>query len=429
MLGSDEKNVDVVVVGTGLTNSLIAAALARNGKKVLHVDAQSQYGDTWQSISLMDLEKWASGSATESRDERSMFGDEEANEEDAIPDGLIAVALEERTSPYSHRQFLWHPFGEEVPLAEGTISANGDDKPTAEIAENGTVAFTEALTDTDACAAESDAALDENRDQAFASSCAAVTDTTENKPKPNLWHVTVDLCPKLFYSKSEFIDVCIESSVARYLEFQGLKNPLTVFTDYFSPIPTSKSEIFQSKELTLSEKRLLMKFITSVSKSYAFQTPATLGRDVREAKTSELRDELEGTWSDWLNSQQLTPRLRHFLTYGICLVQDDLSATEGLRRLKQFTESFMIYGQSSPLLYPMYGTGDMPQAFTRVAALHKAVYVLRTAITHVLKDEYGSVKGVRTHRGEVIRCEQLVIPPGHLARAKKLVRLCFASSP
>merc|ERR550534_3101394 len=126
-------------------------------------------------------------------------------------------------------------------------------------------------------------------------------------PADRFRQVTVDLCPKLFYSKSDFIDACIESSVSRYLEFQGLKSPLTVFADgQFTPIPTSKSEIFQNKEFTLPEKRLLMKFITSVSKSFAFQTPATLGRDgvmkeggidakMKESTKSGL--ELEGSWA------------------------------------------------------------------------------------------------------------------------------------
>ena len=41
----DETTYDVIVVGTGLTESIAAAALARTGRKVLHLDALPFYGE------------------------------------------------------------------------------------------------------------------------------------------------------------------------------------------------------------------------------------------------------------------------------------------------------------------------------------------------------------------------------------------------
>lgn len=41
----DETAYDVIVVGTGVTEAAVAAALARSGRKVLHLDALPYYGE------------------------------------------------------------------------------------------------------------------------------------------------------------------------------------------------------------------------------------------------------------------------------------------------------------------------------------------------------------------------------------------------
>ncbi|XP_053846300.1 rab proteins geranylgeranyltransferase component A 1 isoform X3 [Vidua macroura] len=49
---------DVVVVGTGLPESIIAAACARSGQRVLHVDSRNYYGGNWASFSFSGLLSW-----------------------------------------------------------------------------------------------------------------------------------------------------------------------------------------------------------------------------------------------------------------------------------------------------------------------------------------------------------------------------------
>ncbi|KAF3942391.1 hypothetical protein ABW19_dt0207641 [Dactylella cylindrospora] len=55
----DRTEWDVVITGTGLRESLLAAALARAGKKVLHIDKNPYYGDEYAALSLEELETWA----------------------------------------------------------------------------------------------------------------------------------------------------------------------------------------------------------------------------------------------------------------------------------------------------------------------------------------------------------------------------------
>lgn len=46
------KEFDICVIGTGFTESIIAAAASRVGKSVLHVDENEFYGGFWASFNL-----------------------------------------------------------------------------------------------------------------------------------------------------------------------------------------------------------------------------------------------------------------------------------------------------------------------------------------------------------------------------------------
>ena len=51
----------MVVLGTGLPESICAAAFAREGLKVLHLDSSDSYGGAWRSLPLRDYIQWAGG--------------------------------------------------------------------------------------------------------------------------------------------------------------------------------------------------------------------------------------------------------------------------------------------------------------------------------------------------------------------------------
>lgn len=52
------KSVDCIIIGTGLTNSILAAACSRIGKSVLHVDKNGYYGEEWASFTFQQLIDW-----------------------------------------------------------------------------------------------------------------------------------------------------------------------------------------------------------------------------------------------------------------------------------------------------------------------------------------------------------------------------------
>ncbi|KAJ4335820.1 Rab proteins geranylgeranyltransferase component A [Ascochyta clinopodiicola] len=55
----DNTSWDVLIVGTGLQQSLLALALSRSGKKILHIDENDYYGGAEAAFSLQEAEEWA----------------------------------------------------------------------------------------------------------------------------------------------------------------------------------------------------------------------------------------------------------------------------------------------------------------------------------------------------------------------------------
>jgi Rab proteins geranylgeranyltransferase component A len=60
---SDAEKLDLVIKGTGLTESILAAAAAWAGKKVLHFDKNTFYGSHWAALSIEQIDAWAQENA------------------------------------------------------------------------------------------------------------------------------------------------------------------------------------------------------------------------------------------------------------------------------------------------------------------------------------------------------------------------------
>ncbi|WYZ39341.1 hypothetical protein EsH8_III_001255 [Colletotrichum jinshuiense] len=58
-----EQTWDVILHGTGLQQSLLALALSRSGKQILHLDPNEYYGGSEAAFSLQEIEEWAAAHA------------------------------------------------------------------------------------------------------------------------------------------------------------------------------------------------------------------------------------------------------------------------------------------------------------------------------------------------------------------------------
>lgn len=247
----------------------------------------------------------------------------------------------------------------------------------------------------------------------------------------NSYRYNIDLMPRALLCRSEIVDVFIRSGTSRYCEFTGLSVnhcldvPVAPEGDIItanenadwliSIVPLTKSEIFMDRNLTPLEKRSLMKFVMNFTHlSKAFSTPKVIEQQashlVEATKRSLLQKEAEEfektvgnnskgnekkdepTWTDFLlKDQKLTLKVANNLTHGVCLCSNALSSlswsqSDGLFHLRRFIASIGVFNEKSPLLAPMCGSGDLPQAFVRLGAVQGAIYALRIGIKNLKFD-------------------------------------------
>ncbi|NXS92633.1 RAE1 geranylgeranyltransferase, partial [Jacana jacana] len=72
----------------------------------------------------------------------------------------------------------------------------------------------------------------------------------------------IDLVSKLLFSRGLLIDLLIKSNVSRYAEFKNATRILAFREGKVEQVPCSRADVFNSRQLTMVEKRMLMKFLT-----------------------------------------------------------------------------------------------------------------------------------------------------------------------
>ena len=87
--------------------------------------------------------------------------------------------------------------------------------------------------------------------------------------------------------------------------------------------------------------------------------------------------EVEKNFKDVLNEKKLPEHLQNILLYAILLINnEDISLGEALARMEKYVNSLGIYKDNCALLYPMYGSSDIPQGFCRMCAVYEGTYVI-----------------------------------------------------
>ncbi|CRK98236.1 CLUMA_CG011599, isoform A [Clunio marinus] len=280
---------DLVVVGTGFSESIIAAAASRVGKTVLHVDENDYYGGFWASFNfdtfVSHLEK--------SKDTQI------------------------KKCRLRNCESRWLEFTEDCP------DINGWNK---------------------------DKILKESR------------------------RFNIDLIPKMNFCNGKLVDLLISSNICRYTEFRAVDKVLTVLNGQMDIVPGSRADIFTKKNVSIIEKRLLMKFMNQCV-------------EYDKVNNSEEKNEFQefpenGKFIDLMEQQRLTENLIHYILHSMCMGNETTTFKEGIQRIRTYLSSIGRYG-NTPFLFPMYGCGEIPQCFCRLCAVFGGVYCLGRPITDV----------------------------------------------
>ncbi|NXP14786.1 RAE2 geranylgeranyltransferase, partial [Thinocorus orbignyianus] len=214
----------------------------------------------------------------------------------------------------------------------------------------------------------------------------------------------IDLVSKLLYSRGLLIDLLIKSNVSRYAEFKNATRILAFREGKVEQVPCSRADVFNSRQLSMVEKRMLMKFLTFCL-DY-------------EQHPDEYQDYENSTFAQFLSTRKLTPSLQHFVLHSIAMVSEtDCTTLEGLHATKKFLQCLGRYG-NTPFLFPLYGQGEIPQCFCRLCAVFGGIYCLRHPVQCLVVDkESGRCKAIVDHFGQRISANYFIVEDSYLSES------------
>ncbi|GMY21346.1 rab escort protein 1-like isoform X3 [Fagus crenata] len=342
----EPSNFDLIVVGTGVPESMIAAATSATNKTVLHLDPNPFYGSHYASLSLPDLSTFLNSHSTPPPPPPSTPSDCH----DYTPLPLTPRPL------YSHVE--------------------------------------------------------------ISSYAPEVLDEHSRK-------FNIDLCgPRVLFCADKSIDLILKSGANQYIDFKSIDASFVCDENgRLKNVPDSRAAIFKDKSLGLTEKNQLMRFFKLVQQHLA---------DANERISEE---DLESPFVEFLKKMRLPPKIKSIILYAIALAdydQDNVEVCEDVLKTKDGIDRLALYNSSvgrfpnalGAFIYPIYGHGELPQAFCRRAAVKGCIHVLRMPVIALLMDKCtGHYKGVRLSSGQDLFSHQLILDPSFI------VPLPLASSP
>ncbi|XP_059382745.1 rab proteins geranylgeranyltransferase component A 2-like [Carassius carassius] len=420
---------DVVILGTGLTESVIAAACSRVGQNVLHLDRRNYYAGNWASFTFNGLLSWIEEYKNQ---QEVQITESEQVWRSLIDEGEDVVPLSSVDSSISNLEVFCYASEEEEKEEEAkALLTSCQPMNAVTVSEETTRDSTEAqdtVTGDDATAADAktqnkEHEFSEPKEEKHTSDISEPSQSQEEKDSQPISspadppvevekkisyqklvkegrRFNIDLVSKLMYSRGALVDLLIKSNVSRYTEFKNIGRILTCRNGKVEQVPCSRADVFASKQLTVVEKRMLMKFLTFCLDF--------------EQHPEEYKDYTEKPFRDFLKNNKLTENLQDFILHSIAMVTQQTLTEEGLKATQHFLRCLGRYG-NTPFLFPLYGLGEIPQCFCRMCAVFGGIYCLRHSVQCLVVDKASNkVKAVIDTRGQKISCSHFVVEDSYI---------------
>jgi Rab GDP dissociation inhibitor len=176
-------------------------------------------------------------------------------------------------------------------------------------------------------------------------------------------------------------------------------------------VPATEMEALSSKLMGMFEKTRFKDFLVYVVEF-----------DPKDPKTHKGVDP-NGPTDELLKKYKLDDSTMDFIGHALALYKDETwrekPAYETIERVKLYHESLSQHGKS-PYLYPLYGLGDLPQAFARLSAIYGGTYMLNKPIDGFVYDSNNRICGV-TSEGVTAKCKAVIADPSYFPEKVELV--------
>ncbi|VDO03389.1 unnamed protein product [Rodentolepis nana] len=342
---------DVVVVGTGLTESMVCSSLSVTGSTVLHIDRHNFYGSFMTTVRFNDMLKL----------DEYWFPTDQINELTADQGFNLAVLNKSLLKNFSST-FCFS--NSNVEVVDEIFRGNGVLSPQQ-----------------------------------------AARKWTKNDLIRDLKSTDFDLLPRAIFAESPIVNSLIRSSVCRYLEFlpinrllffnpNGIDDRVFASTDsktsrvnshqhpavpsllssLLVKVPVSRGDVFRTRILSLSQKRMLVSF---------FEWCVTYEQDPSSHVDIEESDYLDRPLMDYLQEKRgLDVFVSRIVTNCLAFSEGSITLKDALPRFRRLVSS-MNRVSPFPLLWPRFGCGELPQSFCRMCAVFSGIYCLGRTLTAV----------------------------------------------
>ena len=413
----EERRFDVLLLGTSLTNTILAAALAKSGKKVLHLDANDYYGSADSSLTLADYHQHLAAHASTPPAAPQPTAEQLQQWRAALDDlegGERCTFTPLAYAPPFHSFSSFTPPPPPPPQPERPASSSDD-----------------------AVAPPPTTSPEASTTPAPPSQLTSPAPSSPPSPPPSLLsqsrHFSIDLTPALVLSRSSLVELMVLSNVSGYVDFKAVDSTYLYPSQQEGALrtPVSRADVFTSDLIGVNEKRQLMRLLQSVAPNHK------VGAAQEERDRRELEEWSERPFADFLASRNLSPRLTAFVAYAIALLDyqqtafpsssstsssssssssvpsaaassSRITTREGVSRMRSHFLSIGRYGVGA-FLYPIYALGELPQAFARLCAVHGGVFILRfPPLALVANLGERRVRGLITQAGQFIEADAVV---------------------
>merc|ERR1711934_145696 len=216
----------------------------------------------------------------------------------------------------------------------------------------------------------------------------------------------IDLIPKFIMANGILVSMLIKTDVTKYLEFKSVDGSYVYKKGKIHKVPATEKEALNSPLMGLLEKnrfRKLLQFCAEVDE----KNPKTFkGMNLE-------KDPMKVVYKKF----GLDDSTIEFTGHALALqLNDDYinePAMPTIQKIRLYFESLARY-EKSPYIYPLYGLGDLPQAFARLSAIYEGTYMLETKIDEILM-EGGKFAGVKSG-SEVAKAKFVVGDPSYFQK-------------